>query len=506
MIYLGLHFWTGCLLFVSLSVPLTLAQSPTVINLTQKSGTVLSPFYPVSVPANSKYRWVVSVPQARSITFRFDDFDIQDLTSSSCAKSYIIFYDGLKHNPSRICDTTYARSYSETGSTRFCNRKLPTQSITLQSSLVIMEYCAPPRPGRGFRLFFQEDMSVAPIYPPYTLVTSTPTADSGSGGALPAGRQCSMEPARADYCGCGRSAIAPTATRIVGGKEAKPHTWPWLLHLRKLYSGQPYAICGAALISEFYVVTAAHCVDTNGAADPTQYSVRVGEHSRATVEAAEEDYNIAEIIMHPQYQRWDNDNDIALLRLSRKVTLKTEVNVICLPVAGSGEPAAGTQVTVAGWGETVTQDVLKIIRSGANTTDSSRSQKPKSTTAPQVELHFPESQPIITGEHRGSIGSRAAAQSLMQVNIPIIAKSVCQGDDYYSYQVTENMMCAGLPQGTMDACKGDSGGPLMAKINQRWTIIGVVSWGEGCAIAKKPGVYTQVANYVNWIRSRTGPI
>ena len=94
--------------------------------------------------------------------------------------------------------------------------------------------------------------------------------------------------------------------------------------------------------------------DLNRYTDPSQFDVRVGEHSRLMTEAAEEDYAISEMTMHPNYDKWISDNDIAVLKLSRFVTLKNEVNVICLPAVGS-DPVGGTQATVVGWGDTSAQ-------------------------------------------------------------------------------------------------------------------------------------------------------
>ncbi|KAF3840097.1 hypothetical protein F7725_018814 [Dissostichus mawsoni] len=95
------------------------------------------------------------------------------------------------------------------------------------------------------------------------------------------------------------------------------------------------------------------------------------------------------------------------------------------------------------------------------------------------------------------------ADILQEANIPIISDAVCNGPDYYDNQITTSMFCAGYEKGGTDACQGDSGGPLVAEDcfskSRRYRLMGVVSWGIGCALAKKPGVYTRVSRFLPWM-------
>lgn len=94
----------------------------------------------------------------------------------------------------------------------------------------------------------------------------------------------------------------------------------------------------------------------------------------------------------------------------------------------------------------------------------------------------------------------SASTHLMKVSIPIVSRSQCQAA-YKNYNtITDRMICAGYTEGGKDSCQGDSGGPMVAG----GTLYGIVSWGYGCAQPKYPGVYTNVANLVSWIKSNTG--
>ncbi|CDQ72887.1 unnamed protein product [Oncorhynchus mykiss] len=97
------------------------------------------------------------------------------------------------------------------------------------------------------------------------------------------------------------------------------------------------------------------------------------------------------------------------------------------------------------------------------------------------------------------------ADVLQEANVPIINDAVCNAPDYYDNQITTSMFCAGFEKGGTDACQGDSGGPFVAEDSlskaSRYRLLGVVSWGTGCAMAKKPGVYTRVSRFLPWISS-----
>ena len=106
----------------------------------------------------------------------------------------------------------------------------------------------------------------------------------------------------------------------------------------------------------------------------------------------------------------------------------------------------------------------------------------------------------------GTTSSGDLASALAEASVPVVSTSSCVASGSYpgppstQLTVTDVMMCAGLPNGGTDACQGDSGGPLVAYGDDcqpvQW---GIVSWGIGCALKDKPGVYTNVANYIDWI-------
>lgn len=84
------------------------------------------------------------------------------------------------------------------------------------------------------------------------------------------------------------------------------------------------------------------------------------------------------------------------------------------------------------------------------------------------------------------------------LQVPIVKTSTCR-EVYEDYFITENMFCAGYRKGRIDSCAGDSGGPLLCPVGDRWTIFGITSFGEGCGKRGKYGIYTKVPNYVSWI-------
>ena len=86
--------------------------------------------------------------------------------------------------------------------------------------------------------------------------------------------------------------------------------------------------------------------------------------------------------------------------------------------------------------------------------------------------------------------------------MPIVNQTLCRQS--HSHVITYNMFCAGYPDGKADACQGDSGGPLaienpLIENEKRWVLAGIISWGDGCAIPGKYGVYTRVSAVTTWI-------
>lgn len=155
-------------------------------------------------------------------------------------------------------------------------------------------------------------------------------------------------------------------------------------------------------------------------------------------------------IVNADYNAETNDYDIALMRLTRPITVSDVRRPVCLPPKDYSI-TAGTYMTVTGWG------------------------------------------------YRRENG--AAADILQEANIPLIAQSVCSSPTVYGSIITNRMLCAGFPEGKVDACQGDSGGPLVHISDSSWNLVGVVSWGVGCARKGKPGVYTNVEVMLNWIQT-----
>nr|AFZ78859.1 serine protease [Coptotermes formosanus] len=201
-------------------------------------------------------------------------------------------------------------------------------------------------------------------------------------------------------------------------------------------------ICGASIISTNWVVTAGHCVD---GASTSYVRFRAGSSLRSTGGTL---HPAAQLVLNPDYDYYTIDYDIAVARVSVPFTYGTEVQPIGL---ARTEPPAGTLAIVSGWGTL-------------------------------------------------SSGSNSLPSQLQAVEVDIISRSVCN-DAYAIYDgITARMICAGVVGGGKDACQGDSGGPLVAE----GSLVGIVSWGEGCGEADYPGVYSNVANLKSFVTNATG--
>jgi len=242
-------------------------------------------------------------------------------------------------------------------------------------------------------------------------------------------------------CQCGLKGVDSNSSRIVGGRETEEHEYPWQVGLVNGNGRSPF--CGGTLISDTHVLTAAHCTGT-----ATSIGVLLGEHNIADDKSIRVD--VAEIIIHPNYNSETIDNDFAILRLAKPVAFNKEMRPACLP-ADPSATYAEVIATVTGWGALSTEG-----------------------SSPNV-LH--------------------------EVDVQVKTNTEC--NNAYSGQITNNMLCAGNPG--KDSCFGDSGGPLVAPEGEEdlLAVIGVVSWGNGCALDGFPGVYARVTEQMDWIKENT---
>ncbi|XP_039277670.1 serine protease svh-1-like [Nilaparvata lugens] len=240
--------------------------------------------------------------------------------------------------------------------------------------------------------------------------------------------------------------------KVVAGFETQKGTHPWQASIRARISFKPVHWCGAVIISSVHILTAGHCVRSY---PKDNYYVRVGDHDTEADEGTEQEAEIEEIYIHEEFNQGPNlNNDIALIKLKgRGLQLNTWVRPICLPPPSvSYHP--GLNCTISGWGS------------------------------------------------NGAYGSGYSYQ-LRSTWVPILKQDECTAPYVYgSDAISAGMFCAGSLEGGPDSCQGDSGGPFACEHKGRYTLFGVISWGHNCGRPNKPGVYTKVVHYMDWLHKK----
>lgn len=249
----------------------------------------------------------------------------------------------------------------------------------------------------------------------------------------------------------GTAAPAEAQRRVVGGTAASTADHPWIVALssrQQFGGGRSGQFCGGALVTPTKVVTAAHCFydESRGRVERPGLKVIVGRDDMRSTAGRE--VAVRSVWIHPDYSFAANMNDVAVLTLAESQGARPVVGLV-----GQGETApyaAGTTTHVYGWGDT-------------------------------------------TG--RGDY-----SPTLRVVSVPIVPDRTCAqaypgGPD--GRFDARGMVCASEERGGKDACQGDSGGPMI--VDGR--LVGLVSWGTGCAEAAHPGVYTRVSSVADAVRA-----
>ncbi|XP_056889943.1 tissue-type plasminogen activator isoform X2 [Takifugu flavidus] len=244
--------------------------------------------------------------------------------------------------------------------------------------------------------------------------------------------------------------------RMFGGRESDITEQPWqaVINVFQRRHKQHFYRCGGVLIDSCWILTAAHCFEENEKVENLE--VILGRTFRKMNSSSEQIFGVEKYWIHKKFESETFDNDIALLKLKTDIGIcainSPEVYPVCLPERGLVLPD-WTECEISGYGKT-------------------------------TEFSPEYSERVKRGHVRLWPNER------------------CVPDVLSGRTVTSNMLCAGDTRGRDDACKGDSGGPLVCRNNDRMTLMGVISWGDGCGQKDKPGVYTRVTRYIDWINGR----
>ncbi|XP_039553127.1 acrosin-like [Passer montanus] len=242
--------------------------------------------------------------------------------------------------------------------------------------------------------------------------------------------------------------------RMMTGAGALPGAWPWIVSIqdpRKIGTGHT---CGGSLISPQWVLTAAHCFLQ--ARNVTMWRVLIGATQLTHLGPEAQVRHIKRLLAHQEYTADSQQNDIALLELDEPVECSDYVQLACVPNA-SLTVSELKSCYIAGWGS-------------------------------------------------ASAKAQGASDVLQEAKVRLLDIQLVNNSRWYAGTIHTHNLCAGYPRGAMDTCQGDSGGPLVCKDNRAsyFWLVGVTSWGKGCARTKRPGVYTSTQYFYNWILIQMG--
>ncbi|XP_056156165.1 hepatocyte growth factor activator [Lampris incognitus] len=261
------------------------------------------------------------------------------------------------------------------------------------------------------------------------------------------------KPKKKPVCGTRhKKRLSIPRARIMGGNTALPGTHPWMaaIYIRES------EFCAGTLISSCWVVSAGHCFSRS----PRKSTIRVvfGQQHFNVTGPNTKTFGVEDYIFPKKFSVFNPMlHDIVLVKLKREdgrcVRRTPFIRPICLPDKDMTFPDHYC-CAISGWGHT----------------------------------------------HEKANGY----STLQEAGVRLVPHSTCTKPEVYGNHVTSDMICAGSSQ-CADACQGDSGGPLACAKGDVSFLYGIISWGEGCGRVGKPGVYTKVGNYIDWINSVVKP-
>ncbi|KAM9820278.1 mannan-binding lectin serine protease 1-like [Neosynchiropus ocellatus] len=464
--------------------------------LRERSGVLSSVDFPAPYPKSSECRHVIEVEAGLKLRLHFDElFDVEDHPDVRCPYDHVkIEVEGGVLGP-------------------FCGTRSPGTVHVDGNVAVIVFHSDDSGENRGWRLTYSAEGSrcLAPRRPANGLITPDQSEYSyrdqvlvacspgfrllkGDGEAVDQlqmecradgrwseGESVSEPPVCSPACGRPTRPLPRQAKRIVGGRAAELGWFPWqvLLSVEDLSRVPEDRWFGSgALLSRSWILTAAHVLRSQRrdasvvAVVPEHVKVYLGlldfqDQTRRSSVAVER------IVLHPNFRPQNYNHDVALLKLREPVDPSDAVHPVCLPPpARSQDPPAAPLPNalgvVAGWGLSQSLSDPPPLDSGA-----------------RIRLQYVKLPVVPQEECRASYASRSV-----------------------SYNITDDMFCAGFLEGGRDTCLGDSGGAFVMEEGaaRRWAVFGLVSWAgpEECGSQRVYGVYTRVARYLDWIWNQTG--
>ncbi|NXY48231.1 OVCH2 protein, partial [Ceuthmochares aereus] len=384
-----------------------------------EEGVLQSMRYPEPYSNMADCQWIFFAPENHVIKLTYQSFEVED--SEDCS------YDAV---------TVYEDVGKEEEIAKSCGFDLPAPVLSFAAVMLVVFHSDETETFGGFRATisfvhvtgsrsnFEAEFEDTDMTEEETQVTT-------------------------DYS-CGMPSNQPRFifSRIIGGEEAVPYSWPWQVSVQI----SDEHICGGAILAKEWVVTAAHCFNSKELYRDL-WTVVTGIHDLTEKEYRQK-RSVKQYIIHPSFNKTTMNSDIALLQLEEPLEFNNYVRPVCLPTKEEVVQPSSVCV-VTGWGA-------------------------------QEE-------------------DREKGKKLHQLEVPILMLDTCQS--YYinlPSKVTQRMICAGFPlEEGKDSCTGDSGGPLVCPSEDNsgfYTLHGITSWGLGCGRKSYPGVYTNVSAFVDWIK------